>query len=248
MQPLFDRPAASASVLPVALRDVVYEAGGKRLVDGLSFRIEPGRRTVVMGPNGAGKSLALRIVQGLIEPTGGTVTWSGANAAEGRRRTAIVLQRPVLLRRSVVANLRHALSVYGVASAEQPGKARRLLEAAGLEDLATTPARLLSGGEQQRLAIVRALAAEPELLLLDEPTASLDPHSTSLVERLVLDAHAAGTTVAFISHDAGQARRMAEDVVFLHKGRAVEVAPADRFFAGPASQEARAYLAGRLLL
>lgn len=236
----------------VELQNVVFLAGGKRHIDGLSFRLARGVMTVIMGPNGAGKSLTLRLLQGLIEPAGGSVSWvdgrGQTDTAPGRHRASIVFQKPVLLRRSVAANLRHALSVYGVPATQQAELVDKYLAMGGLLDLKARPARVLSGGEQQRLSIVRALAAEPDLLLLDEPTASLDPQATQMIEALITEAHARGTTIVLVTHDPGQAKRIAQEIVFIHGGRVTEHSPADQFFETPASNAARAYLEGRLLL
>ena len=237
----------AAGIWPVVLSEMVFEAGGKRLIDGVSLRLDPGPLTCVMGPNGAGKSLLLRLIAGLIQPSGGRVRYGGA-AEAGRNRIAFVFQRPVLLRRSVAANLDHALKTYGVAQAERPGRIAELLALGQLEGLAGRPARVLSGGEQQRLSMVRALAARPDLLLLDEPAASLDPQATAALEALIRDAAARRAKVVLVTHDRDQARRMADEVVFLHHGRIAEQAPADQFFEHPQSPEAQAYLAGRLLL
>jgi tungstate transport system ATP-binding protein len=239
--------AKAAGIWPVALSEVAFAAAGKRLIDGVSLRLEPGPLTCVMGPNGAGKSLLLRLIAGLISPSGGRVTYGGTPEA-GRNRIALVFQRPVLLRRSVAANLDHALKTYGVARAERPGRIAELLVLGQLEGLAGRPARVLSGGEQQRLSMVRALAARPDLLLLDEPAASLDPQATAALEALVREAAASQVKVVLVTHDRDQARRMADEVVLLHHGRIAEQAAADRFFDRPQSPEAQAYLAGRLLL
>lgn len=233
----------------VALERVVFLAGGKSLIDNLSFRLTRGTMTAIMGPNGAGKSLTLRLLQGLLEPDRGNINWDvGPARPPGRCRAAIVFQKPVLLRRSVAANLRHALSVYGVRRADQAELVTKYLAMGGLLDLKSQPARVLSGGEQQRLSIVRALAAEPDLLLLDEPTASLDPQATQMIEALIAGVRDRGTTIVLVTHDPGQARRLAQEIVFLHDGRLTEHSPADRFFTNPASDAARAYLEGRLLL
>ncbi|HUS52417.1 MAG TPA: ATP-binding cassette domain-containing protein [Thermohalobaculum sp.] len=241
-----------AGMWPVVLSEVVLEAGGKRLIDGVSLRLEPGSLTCVMGPNGAGKSLLLRLIAGLIQPSSGRVSYGGAPSDQtggaGRSHIAFVFQRPVLLRRSVAANLDHALKTYGVARAERPGRIAELLALGQLEGLAGRPARVLSGGEQQRLSMVRALAARPDLLLLDEPAASLDPQATAAVEALIRAAVAKRVKVVLVTHDRDQARRMADDVVFLHHGRIAERGDADTFFDQPQSSEAQAYLAGRLLL
>ena len=241
-----------AGMWPVVLSEVVLEAGGKRLIDGVSLRLEPRSLTCVMGPNGAGKSLLLRLIAGLIQPSSGRVSYGGAPSDQtggaGRSHIAFVFQRPVLLRRSVAANLDHALKTYGVARAERPGRIAELLALGQLEGLAGRPARVLSGGEQQRLSMVRALAARPDLLLLDEPAASLDPQATAAVEALIRAAVAKRVKVVLVTHDRDQARRMADDVVFLHHGRIAERGDADTFFDRPQSSEAQAYLAGRLLL
>ncbi len=234
-------------IWPVELEAVHFEAGEKRLVDGVSLTLRPGPVTCIMGPNGAGKSLLIRLIAGLIAPARGRIRYGGAPAA-AKNRIAVVFQRPVLLRRSARANLAHALRVYGVPWTERRGRMAELLRLGQLEHLADQPARLLSGGEQQRLAMVRALAARPDLILLDEPTASLDPQATAAVEALVGEAASAGTKVVLVTHDRGQAARLAEEVVFLHRGRVTERTPAAEFFDRPQSPEAEAYLAGRLLV
>jgi tungstate transport system ATP-binding protein len=206
-------------------------------------------RTVIMGPNGAGKSLLLRLLHGLLEPSAGEVIWGGRPADNAiRLRQAMVFQRPVLLRRSALANLTHALRARGVPRRERHARAAKMLSAAGLGALARTPARLLSGGEQQRLAMARALSLEPDILFLDEPTANLDPASTLAIEQLIQRAHDKGAKIVLVTHDLGQARRLADEVVFLHRGRIEEQSPAGPFFDAPASARARAFLEGRLVL
>ena len=239
-------PQAQRGLLPLEVRGLVYAVRGTRLIDGIDLTLAHPGISVIMGPNGAGKSLLLRLVHGLLPPTAGSVSWNGAPLDESvRRHQAMVFQRPVLLRRSVLANVAFVLRLV-------PGKtdhdAWKLLNHVGLADRAQRPARRLSGGEQQRLALARALALEPEVLLMDEPTASLDPASVVAIETLVLEARAAGTKVLFVTHDVGQARRLADDVVFLHRGRLAEHTPAKRFFDQPVSPQARDYLAGRLVL
>ena len=234
------------ALLPAQARGLVLERAGKRLIDGIDLTLAAGPVTMVMGPNGAGKSLLLRLLHGLIAPTAGEVRWNGGSLGEDvRRRQAMVFQRPVLLRRSVAANIDFVLRLRGEASA---GHRHEILAQVGLDGHAGQPARLLSGGEQQRLALARALALEPEVLFLDEPTASLDPASVHAIEQAVSAAHARGTKVVFVTHDVGQARRLADEVIFLHRGRVAERTPADRFFDAPASQAARDYLAGRIVL
>jgi tungstate transport system ATP-binding protein len=248
-QPALPRVEPAGGIWPLALEGVRFEAGGKPLIGGLSLGLSPGPRSVVMGPNGAGKSLFLRLLAGLLQPTAGRVSYGGSAAdATALRRIAVVFQRPVVLRRSVAANLRHALATYGVPRAERARRVDALLALGQLEALADRPARVLSGGEQQRLSVVRALAAEPALLLLDEPTASLDPQATAAIEALVGQAAAAGVKIVMVTHDRGQAQRLADEVLFLHRGALAERTQADIFFNRPNSAAAQAYLEGRLLL
>ena len=241
--------AAPSAILPLEARGLVYEAGGRRLVDGLDLTLRPGALAVVLGPNGAGKSLTLRLLHGLIAPTAGEILWAGRAADAGlRRRQAMVFQKPVLLRRSTAANLDYALKLGHLPAGARRERLHELLVLGSLLHLAPVPARLLSGGEQQRLALVRALALEPDILFLDEPTASLDPAATVAIEALIERAHHTGTTILLVTHDLGQARRLAREIVFLHRGRVAEHAAADTFFAAPRSEAAAAFLAGRLVL
>ncbi|MCP4564001.1 MAG: ATP-binding cassette domain-containing protein [Bosea sp.] len=234
------------SILPLTVEAAAFSGGGKLLVEPNSFTITAGGLTVLLGPNGAGKSLTLRLCHGLLMPSRGAVRW--ATGAEGRaKRHAMVFQKPIMLRRSVEANITHALAAAGANSAERKARAAQALNRFGLTERASQPARLLSGGEQQRLAIARAWALRPELLFLDEPTSQLDPAATRQIEELLSGLVAEGITVMMSTHDLGQARRLADRVLFLHRGRLVEDAPANTFFAGPHSAEARAFLAGELL-
>lgn len=235
------RPEAAVTV-----EDVRLTLGGRPVLDAMSFELEARGVTVLMGPNGAGKSLTLRVLAGLIVPDAGVVSFRGGRPAP--RAIAFVFQKPVLLRRSARANLGHALAVYGVPRRERPARIAELLHLAGLDAQAGAPARRLSGGEQQRLAMARALAAGPRFLLLDEPAASLDPQATAAIEALIRRAAADGVKVVLVTHDRGQAERLADDVLFLHRGRIAEAAPGHRFFGAPASAEAQAYLAGKLLV
>lgn len=245
-----DTGAPSAGhVLPLELRRLSLEAGGRRLIDSIDLKVEEPGITVILGPNGAGKSLLLRLAHGLVVPTEGTILWGGRPMDdEIRRRQAMVFQKPVLLRRTSAANITYALGLRGIARSERDSRARQALELAGLERHAFTPARVLSGGEQQRLCLARALSLDPEVLLLDEPTASLDPASTLAIERLLIGAKHRGIKVIVVTHDVGQARRLAQDVIFLHHGRLIEHQPAGGFFEHPESDTARDFIAGGLVL
>jgi tungstate transport system ATP-binding protein len=237
------------SLLPLELRRLTYEANGKRIVGVLDLTIEQPGITVILGPNGAGKSVLLRLMHGLIAPTSGEILWAGMRMDRGLAlRQAMVFQKPVLLRRSAAANIWHALGVRGIYRGERAIRVDGALKLAGLEQQAAMPARVLSGGEQQRLCLARALSLEPEILFLDEPTASVDPASTLAVETLLIEAQHRGIKIIAVTHDVGQARRLAQDVVFLHHGRVIEHGPAKRFFAEPRSEPARCFLAGGLVL
>ncbi|MBN9438729.1 ATP-binding cassette domain-containing protein [Bosea sp. (in: a-proteobacteria)] len=242
----------ATSILPLTVDAVSFSGGGRQLLEPNSFVIPAGGLTVVLGPNGAGKSLTLRLCHGLLNPSRGTVRWAdapgGQHAARRQaKRHAMVFQKPIMLRRSVEANIAHALAASGTAGAERKVRTQQALARFGLAERAAQPARLLSGGEQQRLAIARAWALRPELLFLDEPTSQLDPAATRQIEELLTVLVAEGITVMMSTHDLGQARRLADRVLFLHRGRLVEDAAAASFFAGPQSAEARAFLAGELL-
>ncbi len=240
--------SAPQSILPLEVRQLVYEAGGTRLLHDINLTLNHTQRTVILGPNGAGKSLLLRLCHGLLKPTSGEIVWRGAGTRDQPiRHQAMVFQRPVMLRRSAHANITHALKLRDVSRSERPERANAALALAGLSDLADRPARLMSGGEQQRLALARAWVTEPDVLFLDEPTASLDPAATRAVETLIEGFHAAGTKIIMATHDLGQARRLADEIVFLNKGRLLEHAPAKQFLERPDTREGRAFITGDLL-
>lgn len=234
------------SLLPLRLDHVTFTAGGRRIIDDLSLAIDAGPRTVIVGPNGAGKSVLLRLCHGLLAPTSGSIVWNSVEPTGAPRRQAMVFQRPVLLRRSALANVSHALGIAGVPTRTRSGRAREALSKVGLERLAAHPARVLSGGEQQRLALARAWALQPEIIFLDEPTASLDPGATHEVENVILAMVAAGTKIVLVTHNFGQARRMGDEILFLHQGRIAERASAQTFFKHPQSVEAARFLEGEL--
>ena len=229
----------------IRLHDVSLAVRGRTLIDAVSFSLARGQRTILLGPNGAGKSLTLRLCHGLIRPTAGRI--ERQSRGPGAVRHAMVFQRPVLLRRSGFANLVHALAVGGLGYRARRQRAGEALERFGLTAFAHRAARTLSGGEQQRLAIARAWALRPEVLFLDEPTAALDPAATRAVEATIEACHADGMCVLMTTHDLGQARRLAEDILFLHHGRLIENAPAAAFFDAPRTPEAQAFLRGDLL-
>ena len=233
-------------MLPLVLEDVGFAAGGRPIIHGLSTVIETGPRTIILGPNGAGKSVLMRLCHGLLHPTSGTIAWRGRRDGSRPRAQAMVFQRPVMLRRSALANLTYALKLAGIAPDERELRARDVLEAVGLAQLARRPARVLSGGEQQRLALARAWALGPEVQFLDEPTANLDPGAAREVEMLIGQVHASGTKIVMTTHNLGQARRLGDEILFISGGRLVERAQAAAFFERPGSPEARSFIRDEL--
>jgi tungstate transport system ATP-binding protein len=234
------------ALLPLTLDDVSFVARGRTILDRVSLRLDAGNRTIVLGANGAGKSVLLRVMHGLLAPTSGSVRWASDEIPGAPRRQAMVFQRPVLFRRSAIGNLRFALAVAGVPAVEREGRATAALERVGLSAIARQPARVLSGGEQQRLALARAWMLAPDVLFLDEPTANLDPGATREIERVILAIHGAGTKIVMVTHNLGQAQRLADEILFLHHGRLAERSAASVFFRRPATAEAAAYLDGEL--
>ncbi len=229
----------------ITLEKIGLRIDATDLLVGIDLEIRNGPPTILMGPNGSGKTTLLRLLMGLIEPSVGRVHFHGAANGLPIRR-AIVFQKPVMLRRTAAANVAFALAAAHRSS--DAASIVRLLDQVGLSALADRPARKLSGGEQQRLALARALAREPNILLLDEPTASLDPAQTKAVEDIITRVADNGVKVIMATHDIGEAKRLGGDVIFLNKGRVIEHSLAQRFFTQPATADVRRFLAGELVL
>lgn len=228
----------------VEIEHLTLTLGGRTLLDNMNLVTRAMGTTMVMGPNGAGKSLLLRCMHGLLKPNQGQIKLLGQPAHALQADQAMVFQKAVLLRRTARANLLFAAKAQAVSQSEID----HILERVHLIDKADQPARLLSGGEQQRLALARALLTRPRILFLDEPTASLDPASVLIIEKLIQEANASGVKTLFISHDIGQAKRLASDVMFVHRGQIAEHTDAETFFTNPQSRAAKAYLNGELVL
>ncbi|MGQ0509381.1 MAG: ATP-binding cassette domain-containing protein [Betaproteobacteria bacterium] len=235
---------AAAGILPLSLHDLRFGIGGRPIIRGISAEIEAGPATIILGANGAGKSVLMRLMHGLLAPSSGRVSWNGQSPERARRGQAMVFQRPVMLRRSALANVLYALELAGVPAAGRERQAMDALGEVGLSAVAGRPARVLSGGEQQRLALARAWALHPEVLFLDEPTANLDPGATREIEAVIRAFDASGTKIIMSTHNLGQARRLGDEVLYLHQGRLAERAPIDVFFSKPASAEAAAFIKG----
>lgn len=237
---------APTSDLPISFDRVSLAVRGVTLLDDVTLDFVAGAPSVVIGPNGAGKTTLLRLAIGLVHPSAGRISSGGRASAP--KHCAIVFQRPTMLRRSVAGNIRYALAAAKIPRAEHAARIAELLTLTGLEGLRDRPARRLSGGEQQRLALARALARDPAVLFLDEPTASLDPAATKAIEDLIRAVAERGIKVVMSTHDLGEAKRLAGEIVLLHRGRVIETAPAASFFTAPRSNEARKFIAGELLV
>lgn len=237
-------------MFPLRIRDLRVTINGRNVLDGLDLELEGEGITLVLGPNGAGKSMLLRTLCGLVSPSGGGIEWGGERGGHQnsmrQHGVKMVFQRPMMLRASVLENVALGLKPLGVPAAERRRRARAVLARIGLSDRADQSARQLSGGEQQRLALARVWLTKPRLLLLDEPTASLDPSATAEVERIIREIRTDGTRILMVTHNLGQATRLGDDIVFIAGGRVCEHAPTRRFFARPQSEEAKRFIQGEL--
>lgn len=233
-------------LLPITVDNLILRAGQKILLDGISLQITQPGITAIMGPNGAGKSLFIRCLHGLSQPDSGQITFAGQPINDSLRlRQALIFQKPVLLKRTVRQNLEF---VHALRPTQTGNNIKTALENVGLSSLADQPAKQLSGGEQQRLALARALMTCPDILFLDEACANLDPASVAHIEAILLEASKMGQKIILITHDIAQARRLADDLIFLHKGKLCEHSSAKDFFLRPKSAAARAYLDGQILV
>ncbi len=233
------------------LHDLQQSYNGRRVLAIDRLDIGRGEVLALVGPSGSGKSTLLRLLNFLEQPSGGALTFDGEPvtprlALAQRRRVTTVFQRPALLHRSVAANIGYGQTLRGIKPDNDELAA--WLDRLGLSHLARQSAPKLSAGEAQRVALARALILRPDVLLLDEPSANLDPYNIGLIERLVAEAHSeTGMTVVWVTHDIFQARRVAGRVAFLLEGRLVEVADAATFFTAPATPQAAAFLRGELV-
>ena len=232
--------------LPVHMRDVSIRKRGKTLLGPVNLTLGPTGFTIVLGPNGAGKTTLLKALHGLERLSQGTVDWSGPDDV-ARTKQAYVFQNPVMLRRSVRANLAYPLKILGAPQADIDAAVSLWAGRIGLADALDRSATRLSGGEKQKLALARALIRAPEILFLDEPCSNLDGRSVKEIEALLLTAHRAGTRLVMATHDLGQARRLATDVLFLFKGAIHEAAAAPMAFDAPRTPEFASFLNGDIL-
>lgn len=223
------------------LTNVSYSVDGTGLLHDISFAQTSVGISAILGPNGAGKSLLLSLIHGVINPDMGRVTWDKIAAHKTKLSRGFVFQTPIVLRRSVRANLAYPLKINGQHSETA---IEAMLELSQLTPLADQPAASLSGGEAQRMAIARALITKPKTLLLDEPCSNLDPASTKLIEAMIGQFVADGGSVFISTHDLAQAKRLADVVLFINAGQLLEHSAAKSFFDAPQTPQAQAYLRG----
>jgi tungstate transport system ATP-binding protein len=233
-----------AELLPIRLEKAGFAPGGRPVLHDVDLTIGHEGITVLLGPNGAGKSVLLRMLAGLLPPGAGRASWAGA--PQPGARVAMMFQQPMMLRASVAENVALGLVPMGVARAERRARAMAVLDRVGLAHRAGDAARHLSGGERQRLALARAWAMQARLVLLDEPTAALDPSAVEAVERIIREIRTEGAKIVMTTHNLGQAMRVADDIVFVAGGCIGEHSPASRFFSQPRSAEARRFIQGEL--
>tara|TARA_B100000123_G_scaffold32758_1_gene21877 strand:+ start:998 stop:1753 length:756 start_codon:yes stop_codon:yes gene_type:complete len=238
------KPEKNINCLPIYIKDLSLILDERKILSSLNLSINSDDVTVIMGPNGAGKSIFLKILNGILTPTSGSITWNNKKQFSDTLNTqAFVFQKPILLRRSVIANLDYMDSVLG--NKKKISK-DRLLEIVQLKKQKSQPARMLSLGEQQRLSLVRSLMLRPNLLLLDEPTANLDPASTKIIEDIILNLKMMGIKIIFVTHNILQAKRIADEIIFLNEGKMVEHLNKQEFFSNSKSIEVQNYLNGIL--
>ena len=238
------KPEKNINCLPICIKDLSLIVDKRKILSSLNLSINSDDVTVIMGPNGAGKSIFLKILNGILTPTSGCITWNNKKQFSDTINTqAFVFQKPILLRRSVIANLDYIDSVLGY---KKKISKDRLLEIVQLKKQKNQPARMLSLGEQQRLSLIRSLMLSPNLLLLDEPTANLDPASTKIIEDIILNLKMMGIKIIFVTHNILQAKRIADDIIFLNEGKMVEHLNKQEFFSNSKSIEVQNYLNGIL--
>jgi tungstate transport system ATP-binding protein len=234
------------SLFPLTVRGAQTSQRGKVLVGPIDLDLEGAGATVVIGPNGSGKTTLLRLLHGTARLTGGIIDWAcGTHVAQ--QHQAFVFQRPVMLRRSVIDNIAYPLRMRGTLKQDANDQAGDWAHRVGLGNMLGRSATVLSGGEQQKLALARAMITQPKVLFLDEPSAALDGRAMREIEEILLSAKQMGTRLILSSHDFGQARRLADEVIFLLHGRVHEQGPAVEFFEAPKTPQAREFVNGDIV-
>ena len=233
-------------ILPLVVRDALVRRRGKVLVGPVNLTVAESGFTIVIGPNGSGKTTLLRMMHGIERLSGGTLNWA-APVATARKRQSFVFQTPIVMRRNVRDNLAFPLQLTGTPRNEARQKAEEWTLRCDLKEAFMRPARVLSGGERQKLALARALIRSPEILFLDEPCANLDGRAVREIEEILQHACRSGIRIVMSTHDMGQARRLASEVAFVYRHRIHEFGPAEQFFQSPSTSEASAFINGDIV-
>jgi tungstate transport system ATP-binding protein len=236
-----------SSLFPLALHEVSVRRKGRTILGPVTYQLGAGGVTVLLGPNGSGKTTFLRSIHGIERLSGGAVKWA-VDPKTAQERQAYVFQTPIMLRRSVADNLRYPLTLAHTPRPQVEALVSKWLDQTGLAALAQTQATRLSGGERQKLALARALVRAPEVLFLDEPCANLDGQSTREIEVLLAEARKDGTAIIMATHDLGQARRLATDIIFMLSGRVHEHGPARQLLSQPETPELESFLRGDIVI
>ena len=233
------------SILPLKIKHLNFNLNNKIILKNINIDFKDNSISVIMGPNGSGKTILLKIINGLLKPSSGEIIYKDSNSKLNHRNfQSFVFQKPVIFRSSVKENLKF---IFSLKKSNYRLSLKKYLEIVGLENLINSPARKLSLGEQQRLSVIRGFANEPSFILFDEPTANLDPHSTLVIEKIILAAKKFGIKIIFVTHDIFQAKRLADEIIFMDKGEIFEISQAKIFFNNPSSSQAKKYISGEIL-
>ena len=233
-------------MFPLIAENLVVEVKGKRILGPIGLNLSKGDIAVILGPNGSGKTTLLKSLHGIIKIKHGAISWS-CPKSESMAKQMFVFQSPVMLRRSVFENLTYPLTLCKTPKAEINRLADEWVSRISLKEVIHIAATRLSRGEKQKLALARALITKPEMLFLDEPTASLDGKTTLEIEKLLQNCAENGTTIMMSTHDIGQAKRLAKNILFLNKGKLESTQPAQTFFREPMSNNASKFIAGDIV-
>ena len=225
----------------LTVKNLNLNIGNKSLLKNLSFEILKKKITVIMGPNGSGKSLCLKLIAGLLKPTSGSVIFNY------KPLIGYVPQNVVFLRRNVYQNLTYSLKINSLSKNIIQRRVLEIIDICNISHLFEISARKLSVGQQQLIAILRALIMKPKLLLLDEPCSNLDPYFTKIIEDILKQAKKDGMKIILVTHDLNQAKRLSDDIIFIHEGNIYEHTQRKEFFIKPLSQQAKDYIEGRLI-
>ncbi|MBQ4824033.1 MULTISPECIES: ATP-binding cassette domain-containing protein [unclassified Leisingera] len=233
-------------MFPLVAKGAMVRRRSKVLVGPVDLTLGGQGTSIVVGPNGAGKTTLLKMLHGIVRMNGGSLDWA-CPLEEAQKHQAFVFQTPVMMRRSVIENIAYPLRLTGLARKEARARAADWAGRVGLGAILERQATMLSGGERQKLALARALVREPQVLFLDEPCAALDGRATREIEDILAHASESGTRLVMSTHNMGQARRLADEVIFVLQGRIHEFSPAKDFFAGPGTPQGRAFLNGDIV-